>query len=204
MTLVFDIETTGLPLTSGFFNYPDPNDLSKYNNARIIEIACVLIDYDHTTNEYVTKQMYSSLVRPNNFKITNDHIHGITNRTVSKYGHSIEDVLHNIECLLKKASVIVAHNLQFDYHVLMSEAYRNKRDTLAHDLSCKKKFCTMITSKNVIGLKRFPKLVNLYHDLYPNEPEWTQQHRALDDVKTCVDCYTMLKQIIRKKTLRIA
>lgn len=196
MIFVFDTETTGLPQDCAMFSFPDPSQSELYKNARLVEIACVL--YDEKLGQ--VHQMYSSLVKPDEFRIQNDHIHGITHRTACKYGHSIHDVLENVYSMIQKANIIVAHNLIFDFHILLAESIKNNHDRLADAITNKRRVCTMRAGRKILHLSRFPKLQDLHARLVPGA-KWSQSHRALDDTMACVDVYQQLRNI-RKQNMR--
>ena len=118
MKLFFDLETTGLPKQKSYDeNYP-PEELDKYESARIVEIAIILV------KDGKIYKTYTSLVKPNNFtslipKIT--EITGITDTDVLNEGKDFKDVLDEIKPLLKEATVINSYNINFDVNILEIE-----------------------------------------------------------------------------------
>ena len=209
MKLVFDTETTGLPETKGFDNFYPPAHTKYYENSRLIELAYAIVD----DNFSVVKKV-SNLIAPNYFIINNSHIHGITNEMAEK-GVSIEEALYKFEKDILKYSVntLIAHNANFDLHIILSEAYRIKMDnsrqyepdSLISLLTLKDNIkieCTMKMSHSLIvstipenihpfiNFVKSPKLVELHKFLFNEEVK--QEHRAMSDVEICLKCYYRL------------
>ena len=115
-TLVFDTETTGLPTMKRFNVYHEPSLVNYYKNSRIIELAYII--YDEEGNCVKTE---SNLVKPNNFIIENSHIHGITQENAVENGKDIESVIQLMNNDLTNVDTIVAHNIDFDINILLSE-----------------------------------------------------------------------------------
>lgn len=183
--MVLDVETTGFPTRRNAFPY-----YSKlYDNARIIEIAYILIDKAGNTIKEVSHLVQSGS------KIENSHIHGITNEMVDADGISMEAVFDEMMVDLQKVDTLMAHNLDFDYSVILSEAYRKYANNrlLLSQLYGKQLYCTMIKGQYHMKQKKYPKLKELYEFLYEGET-WEQTHRALDDVRTCVRCYQKMER----------
>ena len=182
--LVFDIETTGFPK---YRNTP-PFKTYSYDTCRIIEIGYIIVT---PTGEKV-KEVSQLIKYSDNIDIQNSHIHGISNEMVNGYGISIHDMFDELIHDLTNVDTIVAHNLEFDYNVLLSEVYRNYKNyrNLLGLLYSKELHCTMQIGKKYMPNFKFPKLVELNHLLF-NE-EWKQSHRALDDASICAKCYIKL------------
>jgi DNA polymerase III epsilon subunit-like protein len=129
---------------------------------------------------------FSSLVK-NNHMISNSHIHGITSQDCDTKGRGLEEILEEFYKDLQTVDVVVAHNINFDKHVLLSEIYRSKLDHIADEFSEKRQVCTMKIGKDVFGLLKYPKLVELYR--LCTGTSFIQQHRALLDCEACAACY---------------
>lgn len=183
MILVFDTETTGFPKTK----YALPFHKSFFENARMIEIAYLLIDENtkiiHKEASFLINKSYN---RP---PITNHHIHGITDELVEAEGVNIKSVFEELYNDLIKVHTIVAHNMDFDIKILLSEIYRNYSENrhLLGQLYSKKWDCTIKLGLDYMKVTKFPKLLELYKHIF-NE-EWEQSHRALDDARVCAKCY---------------
>ena len=183
MILVFDTETTGFPKTK----YALPFHKSFFENARMIEIAYLLIDENtkviHKEASFLINKSY------NRSPITNHHIHGITDKLIEEEGVNITTVFEELYNDLINVHTIVAHNMDFDIKILLSEIYRNYSESknLLGQLYSKNWNCTMKQGLKYMKVKKFPKLLELYKHIF-NE-EWEQSHRAFDDARVCAKCY---------------
>lgn len=184
-TLVFDVETNGLPARpSDYRRFFNPiTETFRYDKARIVEFAYSLYD-----EQGRLLQSGSYLVKPNNFEITNEDIHGISNEMALEHGLEFHDLKPLMSKLMNIVTTVVAHNIDFDINVLAAELVRVDMQDVAMSLLCKNTFCTMKYAKCKYNMKKWPKLTELYKTLFP-EISWTQQHRALDDVTRTAACY---------------
>lgn len=194
--IVFDTETTGLPpRPSRFKKYHDPKtEFMFYESSRVVELAYIVYMYDDVAKTHTTVHSCASLVSPNNeFVITNDDIHGITQEMAVNHGRPIEDVLCDFSMAVSKADVIVAHNIDFDMNIILAEFYRANVDP-KHVLVIEQ-VCTLHLAMRTMNLTRYPRLTDLYNKLYPQiESSWKQTHRALDDTDKCAASYFALLQ----------
>jgi DNA polymerase III epsilon subunit-like protein len=194
--LFIDIETIGFPEKLDYNNYHDPTkfkNIHYYDNARIIEIGFMI--YDENNN--IVKS-YSSLIKLDNFTIKNSSIHGITDDDCNKDGIDFKDVLNELIEDVDKYDNIIAHNISFDYNILLSEIYRVLYDTSSlsyenilldflNNFINKNKLCTMEIGRVYMKTKKNPKLTELYQHLFKNPI--VQDHRALSDTAICSKCY---------------
>ncbi len=178
--IFIDTETTGLPTLISYNRYYPYYQLEYYNKSRIIELGYMV--YDSNNNKI---KEFNKLIRPNNFEITNTEIHGITNEQAINEGINIIDALKELEEDLKYTDTIIAHNINFDINIILSEASRAKCSKLVESIHKKVKKCTFKIAQEIY--KKNFKLVNLYSHLFNKNIE--QEHRALSDVKILVDCY---------------
>ncbi len=176
--LILDTETTGL-----FERGSDPKNYTCFNNSRLIELGYIVY------NDSEIQKKYESLVKVD-FPITNSHIHNICNIDCEIKGKHLLDVLKELHNDLLNVDVIVAHNIDFDLNIILAECYRNEFIDLINLLKSKSKKCTMKMGKEMLKLYKYPKLMELYPTL--TNKEWIQQHRALDDVEKCSECYFVL------------
>lgn len=190
--IVLDTETTGLPITKSFNNYYDPISTKYYDSSRIIELGYIVYTQDQ-------KELFkrSFLIKPDNFSVTNTHIHGITEKMVKKDGINMLDALEILECDLIDVTTIIAHNINFDYNVLLSECHRYNKLTLVDKIKKLKKECTMAIGQNFLNQKKFPGLQALYEHF--NTTNTLKAHRALDDAIMCADCYFNMKNKVSNK-----
>jgi hypothetical protein len=185
--LVFDTETTGLPKTISFNNYYPPEKIEYYNSSRIVQIAYIILDQDN-----IEVKKFSVIIKPDNFLIENAHIHNISQEEAEKEGMSFKDMISIFYEDLKTCDTLVAHNLNFDRNILLSECYRYGLTQVAENILLKKQYCTMIEGKKrVLEYNyKYPRLVELYQHLY--NQDWVQLHDALDDAIKCKQCYLKL------------
>tara|TARA_B110000208_G_C11771430_1_gene430422 strand:+ start:73 stop:645 length:573 start_codon:yes stop_codon:yes gene_type:complete len=183
--LIFDTETTGLPKRKSFDQYHDPKKLKYYDSSRVIEIGYIIYNEN---GEKIKENCF--LIKPNNFKIENTHIHGISQIDADLNGIEIKKGLEIFNNDLKNIKVLVAYNCLFDIHVLMSECYRNEYTELIKTLKTKKIECCMKLAQTKLSLLRYMKLKVLYETLF--KTQIIQQHRALSDCEICGKCYFKL------------
>ena len=190
MKLFIDLETTGLPKTKGFRDWYDYKELDKYEPSRIIEVGLIVTE----DNGNITSE-YSSLVKPENFSglepiITK--ITGITNSNINSKGKTIREVLDILKIHLYDIDTIISYNIGFDMNILLSELHRINDKEMIDMINSINHECSMELSKQVLKLDKFPKLCNLYKDLFNRDPN--QEHRALSDTHICKDVYFELKK----------
>ena len=190
--LVFDLETTGLPVKhyDGYTRrYAPYTDNPSYDTSRIVQIAWVVITID------------GEILDDGNFTIKRDgfdiplvasNIHGITNERSDAEGVDIINALIAFETSLDMCETLVAHNIQFDYNILLNHAYRYSCDGLIAKLQGKRLFCTMEASVDLSASRdgKYLSLGKLYRH-YFNE-DITEPHRAENDVDACAECFLQM------------
>ena len=123
---VFDTETTGLPAKSqSWGKYWDYKLSEKYDSSRIVSIAWASINKFDTEN--ITTPIEHYLRYPEGFtEIPTTHIHGISLQDALTKGIPFGIILSNygLGDALLAADYIIAHNVGFDYHIVMNELYR--------------------------------------------------------------------------------
>ena len=186
MYLFFDTETTGIPK-----NYKAPASDSK-NWPRLVQIAWMLTD---KTGKEISHAEY--IIRPDGFTIPADaaKVHGITTEAAISSGVDLRLAVDAILDDIEKASVLIAHNMQFDEKILGAELIRLGH---ANHIEQKPRKCTMQSSTDYCKLSgpygyKWPKLQELYQKLFSES--FDGAHRALADVKACARCYFELKRL---------
>lgn len=182
--LIFDTETTGLPVRNG------PTDkYDDYSDVRLVEIAYCLCDEQGNT---ITSKSY--IVKPDGFVISEEvtKIHGITHKHANENGQNILTVLNSIKDDFERTDSLVAHYIKYDYSVLMGECKRFNHP-LGDIVKSKNLICTKELGREVLALNYRPRLVGLYELLF-NKP-FNQEHRALSDTEHCRDCFFELLKI---------
>lgn len=189
LVLAFDTETIGLPpRPSQYKRFPHPVDeYMAYSASRMIELAYVV--YDTSTNQ--TVKANSVLCKPVGFKIQNANIHGISHEFADTHGESHKEVLKEFMKYVAYVDVLVAHNIEFDKNIIISELTRYGLDSNVFE--SKQHICTMKLGMQVLELTRFIRLTDLYTRLF-NEV-WKQDHRALDDTFKCLECFVKLNSL---------
>ena len=199
--LVFDTETTGLPIKDENGKEPSIYDYDKW--PYIIQISYIL--YDLSTNDTIIKNDYvkidNSIIIPDeSFKI-----HKLTHVFLNSNGVNIIPALREFNNLLKLADVIVGHNISFDKRVIFVECLRNKipqyfTSFKGTEIIRKSEFCTMrkTTKKcNIIRISKktnkpfvkTPSLIELYLHLFPGVNLPTELHNSLVDILITLKCY---------------
>ncbi|MDD1693440.1 MAG: 3'-5' exonuclease [Methanoregula sp.] len=186
MFLFFDTETTGLPGSSS-------NDFEKW--PRVVQLAWSL--YDHDGNR---ESLNSFIIYPTDFTIPMDsaRIHGITTGRAKQEGVSLHKVLPQFNADVEKATMVIAHNLNFDLPIVNTEFMRCKLET---NLMKKQNFCTMKPREIVSWCKipkssgtgyKWPTLNELHLQLF--QTGFTGSHNAGADVEACAKCYFELRK----------
>jgi DNA polymerase III epsilon subunit-like protein len=161
MKLIIDVETTGIPIGKDA-HY---SDLEKYANARIVQFTVMLCD-----DNYTKIDLHDYIIKADNFRIENSHIHGITDE-ISANGVQLEFVMHFFKDLLSKCNMIIAHNAKFDINVIKSELVRKELFDIVDLIDSKQIICTMMSTKELVNIKnkygiKFPSLAELYYYLF--------------------------------------
>ena len=178
MYIIFDTETTGLIPKDSSNNYYHYTNTSKYNNARMIQISYEILDT--TLNVIATRSFYINEVDT----VSNSQFHNITKDLLEKEGISMTQFCDIFTEDLNTCSRIIAHNLQFDYFILMSELYRFGFTDIINKINLLKLICSMKKTRHfVCPNKKYPKLLELYN--YANNSylkELPNAHNSMFDV----------------------
>jgi DNA polymerase III epsilon subunit-like protein len=186
MFLFFDTETTGIPR-----DYKAPvSDLGNW--PRLVQIAWLLIDDQQ--NEISSAEF---IVRPEGFDIPAEaaRIHGITTEMARRDGVSLHSALDEVTEDILRASVLIAHNMQFDEKILGAELLRAGRQNVVEAMVRR---CTMQSATNYCQLPgrygyKWPTLQELHQRLFGELFEGA--HHALVDVRACAKCFFELKRL---------
>ena len=175
--LVFDTETTGLPIRGA-----DIKDSQKWDICRLVQIAWALYT---PTGELLVKECYT--VRPEGFTIPDEvvKIHGITTKHAKLTGEPLIFVLDKFRAVLSRASLLVAHNIEFDYNLICAEFWRSSGQLPVFP----EKYCTM--RSNMAPGQKWLRLADLYEKVC-GKPVlgW---HQADNDVRFCAEIYFSTK-----------
>ena len=201
MFLIFDTETTGLPLN---WNAP----LNDFDNwPRLIQLAWQIHD---EKGDLVEATSY--LVKLDGFIIPrgSEKVHGISTERANKEGQPIEFVLKEFIKALEKVQITIGHNLEFDNNIVGSEMLRYGID---NDILLKQKtqidtkgestnYCALPGGRG--GNYKWPTLEELYLKLF-NE-SFDAAHNASADVQATARCFFELVRIsiIQSNKLKIS
>lgn len=199
MSIILDVETTGLPDRLGFDHYFPYTDINKYDNSRIVQFSFILCDDTFSkveTHDYVIK---------GDFPIPESDFHNITYELSQSKGISLSEVIERFENCLSKASHLIAHNIFFDINVLKSELCRiGKTDTI-ESIENKVHVCTLKNSTNILCLNKgkygykSPKLSELYK--FATKKQIENAHNSLYDVLNLHEAMISLPQLIPKNVV---
>ena len=124
MYLIFDTETTGLPLRK---NAP----IKEVDNwPRLVQIAWQV--HDTVGN---LKSQGNKIVKPEGYTIpfNAQKVHGISTERALFEGEPLKSVLDTFSQDLQNVKVLVGHNIDFDNKIVGAEFYRcNSRNLLAN------------------------------------------------------------------------
>ena len=179
--LIFDTETTGLPKSR------EPASKGPDNWPHLVSIAWTVID---TTN-YSTITSESYIVKPQ-WIIPEDSIkiHGITQARAEAEGIPLSVIIEKFSSV--EHDKMVAHNMNFDYNVLVNAILWDLKIRVLPDF--KPKFCTMEAMKNIMNLQyangrgiKPPKLTELYTYVVKKPFDSSMTHSAQYDTMLLVE-----------------
>jgi DNA polymerase III subunit epsilon len=180
MVTVFDTETTG----KSNFGLPP----SHQSQPHIVQLAAVMCD---NNGEEINSMCL--LIKPKGWAIPAEatKIHGITTEMCEASGVDIASALRVFDWLLLKSEYVVAHNIQFDRHMVCRDSV--KRSEMI-DL---KGFCTMKAMTPICKLPgryddfKWPSLQEAYRHCF--KTEFVGAHNAMADVRACSNIYFWLQ-----------
>ena len=185
MYLVFDTETTGLPL-----NYRAP--LTDFNNwPRMVQIAWQIHDIK---GDLIEVKNY--IIKPEGFTIpyNSEKIHGISTELAHKKGLPLKEVLSFFTEALNSVEFIIGHNISFDNNIVGCEFLRSEMvNVLESKTSIDTKeesteFCQLPGGRG--GKYKWPNLSELYNKLFGES--FAEAHNASADVEATTRCFLEL------------
>ena len=186
--LLFDCETTGLPRT----RYFSADDVEAW--PRLVQIAWGRCD---TRGKRI--KAYCHIIRPEGFRIPAEAtmIHGITQAHALREGKDLIAVLDEFqEAVNRPGTVLVAHNLDYDWGVLAAEFVRMRKPLSILEIPG---ICTMKSTTEVCCLPRpggfgykWPTLEELHTCLFGRS--YLSAHDAAHDLEACARCFFKLLQ----------
>ncbi len=193
MFLIFDTETTGLPV-----NYKAP--LTDFDNwPRMVQLAWQIHDRQGNLIE-----AYNFIVKPEGFTIPYqaEKVHGISTEMALREGKDLAWVLEEFEKTLQKTKFLIGHNIEFDINILACEHLR--KDFTSRFLDIEKidtketstEYCALPGGKG--GKYKWPNLSELHEKLFHEGFE--EAHNASADVAATSRCFLELLRLEVIKT----
>ncbi len=186
--LIFDTETTGLPLR-------DNAPLEELNNwPRMVQLAWQLHD---ATGKMVAAKNH--IIFPEGFTIpySAEKVHGISTKKATEEGKPMVEVLLDFATDLAKSRLIIGHNIDFDINIVAAEYLRSG---VSNDFLQKKRLCTKVESTDFCALPggkggkfKWPNLRELYLKLFNDT--FDQAHNASADVEATARCFFELLRL---------
>ncbi len=176
MFLIFDTETTGLPLR-------DDAPLTDFENwPRVVQIAWQLHDADGSLIE-----VKDFVVKPDGFDIPFNaaKVHGITTEVAEHYGVPLEEAMAEFSAAVKKSKYLVGHNVQFDLNAVGCEYLRLEQENILEGKATidtgeeTRDYCQLQGGRG--GGFKMPKLEELHHKLFGEG--FAEAHNAAADVE---------------------
>ena len=182
MYLIFDTETTGLPK-----NYNAPHtDLDNW--PRLVQIAWQLHD---NKGNLLSDQNF--IIKPVGFTIpfNSVKIHGITTERALEEGKDLAEALQVFEEDIRKAQLLIGHNIEFDLNIMGAEFVRAALETKMWDTS---HYCTKDETTDFVqipggrgGKFKWPTLTELHTKLFGKA--FDDAHDAAYDVDATSRCF---------------
>ena len=198
IVMVFDTETTGLPMKRPGSKFSNYRDTELYNNCRLVQYSGIIYDFEKSE----TLHEFDYIVKPDGFIINNSNIHGITMEIANRDGIKITNLFEHIIAVFKKYNIgkIVGHNVSFDLNVIKSEMFRYMRKNQLVNFPILRAFekvpyfCTMKNTVDICKLPnpnfpnkfKYPKLSELYKNIFNKEA--VDLHNSMNDAIYTLDC----------------
>lgn len=194
MHIVFDLETSGLPIMRNRNEYFNYSIIDKYNNSRIVQIAYMAIDNDYNI-------LYSKEFKVKDVDLRDStKFHNITQQDIQESGKDFDAIVDELMSDFKESTSLIAHNISFDINVLCSELYRRGYKEFASMIIKKPIVCTMLRLKNIINVTnsygvKYPSLADLYRFAFGSEACIENAHNAHYDVLALIQSLKEIKEV---------
>ena len=193
-TLVFDVETTGIPVRGEVVTSP--------SYPHLVELAAVLVDAE-TERELAS---FSFVVKPTGWVIPDEavQVHGISQGMAMEIGVPLSIAIASYTNLRAVADELAGHNVAFDLGIVAAALHRIGRtpaspgpDRVTCTAELGTPVCRLPPTERMVAAgygDRFkkPKLEELYRALF-NE-ELVGAHGALADCRAAARCLFELRR----------
>jgi len=198
LQLIFDCETNGLAKTNKG-EYPPYNQV--WNYPQILSLSWIIYD---TENGNVVDRYHFFIKQLPDFVYdeTAGAIHNITEKQLEVDGVEFEEVVMKFYTCLSLVNNVYAYNVQFDYHVLLSNLFkfnleREIRGKIEVCLRKKKKVCIMLLASRKYG--KWQRLEKVHNDLIGLP---FVAHNSLEDVLATARVYSAIKKRLSKTEIK--
>lgn len=179
--LIFDTETTGLPL------WKEPSEAQ--GQPHLVEIAARLYSAQGSLLD-----SFEAIIKPAGWVIPDDVIavHGITNEIAMDTGISEADALEGFLALQARAGLRAAHNVNFDDRIIRIALMRYRDEEQASAFKVGGKYCTCQQSRAHVALpgNKLPTLGEAFKHF--TGEDLVEAHRAMADATACGRIYFAL------------
>ena len=186
MFLIYDTETTGLPVN-------DNAPLSDFDNwPRLVQLAWQIHD-----EKGALVEVKNFIVRPEGFVIPRaaEKVHGISTERALKEGEELSMVLEAFGQALQKVKVVAGHNnVNFDNKIVRVECMRKSLNclltekTIVDTQEASTNYCAIPGGRG--GKFKWPKLSELHVKLFGEN--FDAAHNASADVQATARCFLEL------------
>lgn len=171
--LLFDTETTGLPKSR------EPAIKGANNWPHLVSIAWMIVDTEYNFKTILSE---SFIVKPQwEIPVDSTNIHGISQARAEAEGIPLSTVIQKFLAL--DHDIMIAHNMNFDYNVLVNAILWDLRLGALPDF--KPSFCTMEAMKNIMCLPsangrgyKLPRLTETYEYVTQKPYNMNKVHSA--------------------------
>jgi DNA polymerase III epsilon subunit-like protein len=197
--LIFDTETSDKAK-----DFKKQAEEDHFNYPYLLQLGAVLFDLKKVNDEVITEDIftYNTLVKPyrehlqGNVTISEGafQVHGLDISQCHLAGKDLIEVLITFQGMVQMADVIIAHNINFDRNVIVSEYLREGLKLLIRKTSLK--LCTMQSTTDLLAIPnkwgsfKWPNLQELHTYLFNKGFE--DAHDAMADVEATKKCFIEL------------
>jgi DNA polymerase III epsilon subunit-like protein len=195
--LVFDTETTGLPLFRQPSEHPD--------QPHMVDVCGLLIEPEFQPGgvRWRVVDEFEALVRPSNWEISAEvsKIHGITHDQAMAEGILESDAIEALLALQARAELRVAHNESFDQRIVRIALHRYRDPAAIEAWAAAPTFCTCEAAKPILKLPPTEKMIRAGFGKQFKSPNLAEAfkhftgedligaHRARADAEACARIY---------------